>query len=406
MATALTLIQETARVMGKYRNGTSTSAGGNSTLIDASRRREEDDALQDAIAVLTDTGLANYGTSNWRRVNANVRSSGTLTITGTWATNPGATSTYDLYLPPFHPVYHLLPALNMALQEHFQAKPVYLQTRVRAPRGTTRITAPSTYRRVEAVLVSGSELLGNDDWRDGTGSWSLGGSHVLANTGDNQDRVLSVPNTNETTQDIGVTGGVDYDFSSGVENDGTRTTNMVIRWLASGSQIGSDITIGTSSATTHTRIGATQRSPVNATHVRVVLTASGAGTGRVYYASVIETRPWATAHTWDVRRDGNTRYIEFPHGLPASVDLLLRGEGVETTLSADTDNMNLDDNELRYVCLRAAEKAERMLMNDSGTETKATLERVAAWQRAAERVRAENAALRGVLLLRPRARGY
>lgn len=404
MATALTLMQEMARAAGLYLTGTAT-AGGNSTLTDAARRQEETDALRDAYAMTTSG--TNNGSANARRVSANVQSTGVVTIVGTWATNPANGTTYDIYLPPFHPVKHYLPALSMALQEHFTGKPVYRQTRVRVPRQTSRLTVPANYRRVVRVLRQGaSELLTNDDWYNGSTGWTLGGSHTLANTGDDQDRVLSVPNTNETTQDVTVTGGVDYDFAMEAEDNGTVGTRMIIRWLDDNTQIGSDVTIGTVTATTRTRVESRQRAPVNADEVRVVLSANGSGTGRVYWSSVSEVRPWEALSSWEVRRDAGTRYLELPALVGHSYDLLLDGEGVEASLTADSDSVTLDDNELRYVCALALAKAYMMLPADGTLGQQAALELSQAWGARARAIRTENATLRGVPLGRPAMARY
>lgn len=405
MATALVLMQETAKAAGLYLNGTAT-AGGNSTLTDAARRQEETDMLVGAYAMTTSG--TNNGSANARRVSANVQSSGIVTIVGTWTTNPANNVTYDIYLPPFHPVKHYLPALSMALQEHFLGKPVYRQTRVRVPRQTSRLTVPSSYRRVVDVLRQGSsELLTNDDWYDGSTGWTLGASHVLANTGDDQDRVLSVPNTNETTQDVSVTGGVEYDFAMEAEDNGTVGTRMIVRWLDADAQIGSDVTIGTVTATTKTRVESRQRAPVNADEVRVVLEANGAGgAGKVYWSSVSAVYPWAGLRGWEVRRDGGTRYLELPHLVGHSYDLLLRGEGVEASLTADTDSVTLDDNELRYLCALALAKAYMMLPADGVLGQKAALDLADGWMQRAREIRRENANLTSVVLGRPAMTGY
>lgn len=404
--TALQLVQEMGKAAGTYRNGTAT-AGANSSLTDLARRTEETDALRDAVVVLTDTGLANYGTSNWRRVNGNTQTTGVVSIVGTWATNPAASSTYDLYLEPFHPVYHFYPALNLALSEHFPSLPVSLHTRVRVPRATTRIAVPTTYTRVESVLrQGGSELLTNDDWLDGTTGWTLGTSHALANTGDDQDRVLSVPNTNESYQDVAVVGGHEYDVSAAVENDGTRTTNLLIRWLANGSQIGSDVTIGTSSATTKTRLGSKVTAPVNATHVRVVLTASGSGAGKVYYASVSEVRPWIALRSWEVVNDSGTRYLELGGAVAESYDLQLRGQGINSTLDSDDDTVTLDVNQMRYLVAKALAKAYRMLGADSIIGATQAREIAASWDAQGERIRRDTFPPRGVPIGRPAMSRY
>lgn len=403
--TALQLVQEMAKAAGTYRSGTTTT-GANSQLTDLARRTEESDALRDAIIVLTDTGLANYGTASWRRLNGNTQTTGVLSIVGTWATNP-ATSTYDIYLEPFHPVYHFYPALNFALSEHYPSLPVSLLTRVRVPRSTTRIAVPTTYTRVESILrQGGSELLTNDDWLDGSTGWTLGSSHVLANTGDDQDRVLSVPNTNETTQDVAVVGGHDYDISAGVENDGTRTTNVTLRWLADGSQIGSDISIGTSSALTKTRLGAKKTAPVNATHLRLVLTASGTGAGKVYYASVSEVRPWFALRSWSVVDDSGTRYLELGGAVPESYDIQLRGQGVNSTLDSDDDTVTLDVNQMRFLVSSALAKAYAMLGPDSLIGASQARQSAAFWEARASKIRRETFPPQGVAIGRPSMSRY
>lgn len=403
----LALVQETAKALGTYRSGTATT-GSTSTLTDLARRVEEDTNLEGAIIVITPTG-ANTGTANWRRLSANVQATGILTIIGTFAATP-STDTYDLYLPPFHPVYHVLPALNMALQEHFSAKPVFRQVRLRCPHGTTRLALPSNLRALQSVSYSGGgELLSNEDFYSGTSNWTMGGNS-LANTGEDRARVLSIATgSQETTQDAAIVGDHDYEISARMLGNGTQTARLVLRWLDSASaQIGSNISVGTvSSATAWTRVGATYRSPSNAAFARVVLDISATGTAvLVRYASVAETRPWITASDWRVRNDAGTRYIEFGSALPWRRDVLFEGEGVEATLTADGDSVTLDDNEQRYLCARTAAKCFRMLTPEGGKIAQNAIEMAEFWDKQAERVRGENAQAVVLPRSRPSMRGY
>ena len=405
MATLLGLIEDVGRALGTYRSGTMT-AGTTSTFTDLARRVEEDDTLVDATVVVTSG--SSTGTANWRRISANVQSTGVSTILSTFAATP-TTNTYDIFLPPFHPVYHLIPALNMALQEHFSAKPVFRQAILRCPHGTTRLSMPSNYRDVNTVKIQGgSELLANEDFYSGSGSWTLD-SNTLSNSGENGAQVLNIAAASRlTTQDAAVVGDTDYDVSARMLGDGTATARLRLRWLDSASaQIGSDITVGTvASSTAWTRVGAIYRAPANAAFARVVLDINVAGQGYVRYASVAEVRPWLPLSDWDIRNDAGTKYLEFGSTLPWRKDILIEGVGVEATLSADTDSITMEDNDTRYLCARACEKAYGMLVNEGGSASVDALRGAGYWKQRATEIRRENAQRDTVSMMRPTMRGY